>query len=90
MGGGVFELCLATEEFSRGCAGIAISYSASALGAYPLILHGSDEQKKKYLPAIAKGEKLAAFGLTEPGAGSDASAISTTAVKMGIITSSMV
>ncbi len=83
MGGGVFELCLATEEFSRGCAGIAISYSASALGAYPLILHGSDEQKKKYLPAIAKGEKLAAFGLTEPGAGSDASAISTTAVKDG-------
>ena len=83
MGGGVFELCLATEEFSRGCAGIAISYSASALGAYPIILHGSDEQKKKYLPSIAKGEKLAAFGLTEPSAGSDASAIQTTAVKSG-------
>ena len=83
MGGGVFELCLATEEFSRGCAGIAICYSASALGAYPIILHGSDEQKKKYLPQIAKGEKLAAFGLTEPGAGSDAGSISTTAVKKG-------
>ncbi|MBF0594462.1 MAG: acyl-CoA dehydrogenase family protein [Candidatus Omnitrophica bacterium] len=83
MGGGVFELCLATEEFSKGCAGIAICYSASALGAYPIILHGSEEQKMKYLPAIAKGEKLAAFGLTEPGAGSDASAIATTAEKKG-------
>ncbi|MBF0386330.1 MAG: acyl-CoA dehydrogenase family protein [Candidatus Omnitrophica bacterium] len=83
MGGGVFELCLATEEFSRGCAGIAICYSASALGAYPIILHGSEEQKMKYLPAIAKGEKLAAFGLTEPAAGSDASAIQTTAEKKG-------
>jgi alkylation response protein AidB-like acyl-CoA dehydrogenase len=83
MGGGVFELCLATEEFSRACAGIAICYSASALGAYPIILHGSDEQKQKYLPQIAKGEKLAAFGLTEPSAGSDASAIQTTAQKKG-------
>ena len=83
MGGGIMELCLVTEEFSKGCAGIAICYSASALGAYPIILSGSDEQKKKYLPAIAKGEKLAAFGLTEPAAGSDASALQTTAVKKG-------
>ena len=83
LGGGVFELCLATEEFSKGCAGIAICYSASALGAYPIILFGTEEQKQKYLPAIAKGEKLAAFGLTEPAAGSDASALQTTAVKQG-------
>jgi butyryl-CoA dehydrogenase len=83
MGGGVMDLCLATEEFSRGCAGIAISYSASALGAYPIILCGNDEQKQKYLPQIASGSKLAAFGLTEPGAGSDASALSTTAEKKG-------
>jgi len=83
MGGGILELCLATEEFSKGCAGIAICYSASALGAYPIILAGNDQQKKKYLPAIAKGEKLAAFGLTEPAAGSDASALQTTAEKKG-------
>jgi butyryl-CoA dehydrogenase len=83
LGGGVFELCLATEEFSKGCAGIAICYSASALGAYPIILNGSEEQKMKYLPSIAKGEKLAAFGLTEPAAGSDASALQTTAEKKG-------
>lgn len=83
MGGGVFELCLATEEFSRGCAGIALGYSATALGAYPILLHGNEEQKMKYLPPIARGEKLAAFGLTEPAAGSDASATQTTAVKDG-------
>ena len=83
MGGGILELCLATEEFSKGCAGIAICYSASALGTYPIILAGSEQQKQKYLPAIAKGEKLAAFGLTEPAAGSDASALQTTAEKKG-------
>jgi butyryl-CoA dehydrogenase len=83
MGGGCFELCIATEEFSRGCAGIALAYSASALGAYPIILFGTDEQKAKYLPDLASGKKLAAFGLTEPAAGSDASAMQTTAKKDG-------
>ena len=83
MGGGIMDLCIATEEFSKGCGGIALGYSATALGTYPIILFGSEEQKKKYLPLIAKGEKLAAFGLTEPAAGSDASAIQTTAKKEG-------
>ncbi len=83
MGGGVTELCIATEEFSKACGGIAVSYAASALGAYPIILYGSEDQKKKYLPDIAKGKKLAAFGLTEAGAGSDAGAVSTTAKKDG-------
>ncbi|MDP8297001.1 MAG: acyl-CoA dehydrogenase family protein [Candidatus Orphnella occulta] len=83
MGGGVTELCIATEEFSKACGGIAVSYAASALGSYPIILYGSEEQKKKYLPDIASGKKLAAFGLTEAGAGSDAGALSTTAVKDG-------
>jgi butyryl-CoA dehydrogenase len=81
MGGGVLDLCIATEEFSKGCGGIAVCYAASALGTYPIILYGSEEQKQKYLPDIAKGKKLAAFGLTEPAAGSDASAIQTTAKK---------
>ncbi|MDD5504210.1 MAG: acyl-CoA dehydrogenase family protein [Candidatus Omnitrophica bacterium] len=83
MGGGVTELCIATEEFSKACGGIAVSYAASALGSYPIILYGTDEQKKKYLPDIASGKKLAAFGLTEAGAGSDAGAVSTTARKEG-------
>ncbi len=83
MGGGIMDVCLATEEFSKGCGGIAISYAASALGTYPIMLFGSEEQKEKYLPVLASGEKMAAFGLTEPSAGSDASAMLTTAEKKG-------
>ena len=45
-GGGVLDLCIATEELSRGCGGIAVCYAASALGTFPIILFGSDEQKK--------------------------------------------
>jgi len=83
MGLNVLNLCIATEELSRACGGIAVCYAASALGTFPIILFGNDEQKKKYLPDLAKGEKIAAFGITEPEAGSDASAIKTTAKKEG-------
>ena len=83
MGAGVFELCLVTEELSRVCGGVAVSYAASALGTDPIILFGSEEQKKKYLPDLASGKKIAAFGVTEPNAGSDAGAIETTAKKQG-------
>ncbi len=79
LGRGVFELCLVTEELSKVCGGIAVTYAASALGAFPILLSGSEEQKKKYLPDIASGKRLAAFGLTESNAGSDASNIQTTA-----------
>ena len=82
-GGGVLELCIATEEFSKACGGIAVCYAASALGTIPILLFGTDEQKKKYLPQLASGKSLAAFGLTEPEAGSDASAVTTTAKKDG-------
>lgn len=82
-GGGVLELCIATEEFSRKCGGIAVCYAASALGTIPILLFGNEEQKKKYLPRLAGGKSLAAFGLTESEAGSDASAITTTAKKDG-------
>ncbi len=81
LGGGVLELCLVTEELSKACSGVAVSYAASALGAFPILLYGTEEQKKKYLPDIASGKKLAAFALTEPEAGSDASALQTMAVK---------
>ena len=79
LGGGMFEMCLVVEELSKACSGIALSYAASGLGTIPIILFGNDEQKKKYLPRLAAGEILAAFGLTESGAGSDAAAIKTTA-----------
>jgi len=82
-GGGAVDLAIVTEELSKACGGIAVCYAASALGTYPIILYGNEEQKKKYLPDLAAGKKIAAFGLTEAGAGSDAGAIATTAKKDG-------
>ena len=83
FGGGVFDFCLATEEFSKGCIGVSVSFAANALGSGPILMFGSEEQKKKYLPDIASGKKWAAFGLTEPNAGSDAGGVQTTAVLDG-------
>jgi len=83
FGGGILEYCLVAEELSRVCLGIATSIVASGLGAMPILLFGNPEQKKKYIPDIAKGKKLAAFGLTEADAGSDAGAIRTTATRKG-------
>jgi butyryl-CoA dehydrogenase len=73
------ELCITVEELSKACLGVSTSYAANALGSYPILLYGSDAQKKKYLPDIAIGKRLVAFGLTEANAGSDASGIQTTA-----------
>ena len=83
MGTGIFEVCLAAEELSRGDLSVATSYAASGLGFLPILISGSEEQKKKFLPSLASGEKLAAFGLTESEAGSDVSGIKTTAVLDG-------
>lgn len=83
FGGGVFEMSLVVEQLSRACGGIALAYAGTGLGTYPIILYGTDEQKQKFLPSIASGEKMAAFGLTEANAGSDAAGIQTTAVLDG-------
>lgn len=83
MGQSVFNFCLATEEISRVCGGVGVTFAASALGSTPILLFGSEEQKKKYMPPIAAGKKLAAFGLTEANAGSDAAGLETTAKKDG-------
>ena len=82
-GMGVFELVLIVEELSKADGGIALALAGSALGAYPILLGGSAEQKARYLPPIARGEKLAAFALTEHEAGSDATALRTSAEKQG-------
>ena len=82
-GGGVLDLCIAVEELSRVCGGISLCLAATALGTFPLILFGTEAQKKKYLPDIAAGKSIVAFALTEPNAGSDAGAIQTTARKDG-------
>ncbi|MBM7769944.1 alkylation response protein AidB-like acyl-CoA dehydrogenase [Actinokineospora baliensis] len=80
MGGDYFALCLALEELARVDSSVAITLEAGvSLGAMPLYRFGSDEQKQRWLPALAAGERLGAFGLTEPGGGSDAGATRTTA-----------
>lgn len=83
LGGGCLELCLAVEEISRACGGVAAAYASNALGTFPLLLFGTEEQKRRYLPDIAKGKRLVGFSLTEPHAGSDAQAIEATAERNG-------
>jgi alkylation response protein AidB-like acyl-CoA dehydrogenase len=83
FGGGVFENCLVIEELSRACIGVSVSFAGSGLGAYPILLHGTEEQKKRYLPEIGSGKRLGAFGATEANAGSDVAGMQTTARKDG-------
>jgi len=83
FGGGVFDNCLVVEELSRACIGVSVSFAGSGLGAYPILLYGTEEQKHKYLPEIASGRKLAAFAATEANAGSDVAALQTVAARDG-------
>ena len=82
-GSPIMNMVIVTEELSKACGGIALSFAGTALGTLPIILSGSEEQKKRWLPDIAAGKKLAAFALTEPQAGSDAGAVRTTAIRDG-------
>lgn len=76
----VISYAIAVEELSRVDGGVGVILSAHvSLGSYPIAAYGTEEQKKKYLVPLAKGEKLGAFGLTEPEAGSDAGGTQTTA-----------
>ncbi len=79
---GCLELCLVVEELSRVCSGVALCYAATALGITPVVMFGNDAQKRKYLPDVATGKKIAGFAVTEENAGSDAGGIETTAVKV--------
>jgi len=83
LGLGSLALCVAAEELSKVCAGVATTYAANALGAMPILLSGSEEQKSRFLPGLASGSNLAAFALTEPDAGSDAGGIRTRATLDG-------
>ncbi len=80
---GITNLVVAVEELSKACGGISLSLAATALGTLPIVLFGTDKQKQKYLPDLASGAKLAAFAVTEAGAGSDAGSIQATARKDG-------
>ena len=82
-GGGVLDLCLVVEELSKACGGMGVMYAVNALGSFPIILGGTEAQKRKYLPEIAAGRKLIAFGLSERQAGSDAGGLATRATVEG-------
>ncbi|GAB7049335.1 acyl-CoA dehydrogenase family protein [Catenuloplanes indicus] len=84
MGGDYLALCLALEELARVDSSVAITLEAAiSLGAMPIYRFGTDEQRTRWLPDLVSGERLAAFGLTEPGAGSDAGGTVTRAVLDG-------
>ena len=77
------DLCILREELARGSALADVMFAMQALGSYPITIAGSEEQKQRYLPPIARGEAIAAFALTEPQAGSDLSSMETRAVSRG-------
>jgi short-chain 2-methylacyl-CoA dehydrogenase len=84
MGGDYLALCLVLEELARVDSSVAITLEAGiSLGAMPVYRFGTEEQKREWLPRLCAGELLGAFGLTEPGAGSDAGGTRTTAVRDG-------
>jgi acyl-CoA dehydrogenase len=84
-GGGLreFDECLVTEELAWGCAGITTSLAGNTLGATPIIIGGSEEQKRRYLGMLTGEPVLIAFNLTEPQSGSDSAAMKMTARKAG-------
>lgn len=83
IGATVLEECIVTEEMAYGCTGIQTALMLNQLGALPLIIAGSDEQKQKYFTQLVEEGKILSYGLTEPDAGSDVAGIKTTAVKQG-------
>jgi alkylation response protein AidB-like acyl-CoA dehydrogenase len=83
LGASEQALVMAIEELSRYCATTGVILAVQHLGSAPIMLAGTDEQKRRYFPRLATGEWLAAFGLTESGSGSDSAAMRTTAVRKG-------
>jgi len=76
-------ICAAIEEIARACASTAVAFAQQSHSAYPIMIAGTEAQKKKYLPRLATGESLGSIALTEPEAGSNVAALATTAVKKG-------
>ncbi len=83
VGASELAIVMAIEELARCCATTSLLLAVQQLGSLPILLSGTDEQKRKYFPPLASGEWLAAFGLTEAGSGSDAAAMKTRAVRQG-------
>ncbi|NP_001133108.1 medium-chain specific acyl-CoA dehydrogenase, mitochondrial [Salmo salar] len=83
MGLGIFDSCLITEELAYGCTGVQTAIEANSLGQMPVIIAGNDSQKKKYLGRMTEEPLMCAYGVTEPGAGSDVAGLKTRAEKKG-------
>jgi len=83
VSGSAVSLLLAVEEISKVCVTSSLILSVQSLGSLPIVLGGSEEQKRQFLPPLARGEKMAAYALTEPGSGSDAGGMRTHAVRDG-------
>jgi butyryl-CoA dehydrogenase len=83
LGAGSLALCLVTEELAKADSGFGVAYAVNALGSTPIVVGGTEEQKQKWLPAVARGERMCAFCLSEKNAGSDASGLAVTAEKQG-------
>jgi alkylation response protein AidB-like acyl-CoA dehydrogenase len=80
---GALAFCLAVEEIAAACASTAVIYLVQYAAGYPIVSHGTEAQKRRYLPRLAAGEITAALSISEPGAGSDAASMTTTAVRKG-------
>src|SRR5438445_13490622 len=83
LGLSCFDGMLVGEELCWGCSGIGTTLAANGLGSAPVIISGSDEQRRQWLPPLLEEPILCSFGLTEPGAGSDVAAMKSTAVRKG-------
>ena len=83
ISGSSVTICMGIEEIAKACASSSLILAVQALGSYPILVAGSEEQKKRLCPPLASGERVAAYALSEPGSGSDAAAMSTRARKFG-------
>jgi alkylation response protein AidB-like acyl-CoA dehydrogenase len=83
ISGSSVTICMGIEEIAKACASSSLILAVQALGSYPILVAGSEEQKKRLCPPLASGDKVAAYALSEPGSGSDAGAMKTRAKKYG-------
>ena len=83
ISGSSVTICMGIEEIAKACASSSLILAVQALGSYPILVAGSEEQKKRLCPPLASGEKVAAYALSEPGSGSDAGAMETRAKRYG-------
>jgi alkylation response protein AidB-like acyl-CoA dehydrogenase len=83
ISGSSVTICMGIEEIAKACASSSLILAVQALGSYPILVAGTEEQKKRMCPPLASGERVAAYALSEPGSGSDAAAMKTRARKVG-------